>query len=97
MKKNKLIKKIVAINLYIIFIVISFSKITSGIVFPGADWEERTPESQGVDSAKLNEALNYLKSKSGSYGIREVVVIRNGYMIWKGNNIDNQHSTWSVG
>ena len=67
------------------------------IVFPGKEWEERAPESQGVDSGKLNEALKYLESKCGKDGIREVVVIRNGYMIWKGDNIDNQHSTWSVG
>jgi hypothetical protein len=30
------------------------------MVFPGSDWKERTPESQGVDSVMLEEAINYL-------------------------------------
>ena len=66
-----------------------------GMVFPGTDWVEMSPESQGVDSSKLNQALNYLESKTGLDGIREVVIIRNGYMIWKGDNIDKKHGVWS--
>jgi len=66
------------------------------MVFPGADWEQRTPESQGVDSKKLNAALKHLESESGFDGIRETVVIRNGYMIWKGDHIDNKHGVASI-
>ncbi len=69
---------------------------SSAMVFPGADWEEKTPENQGVDSEKLNAALEYLESEGGFDGIREVVVIRNGYMIWKGDNIDNKHNIASI-
>ena len=65
-------------------------------VFPGKEWEERTPESQGVDSDKLEEALKILENMSGSDGIKEVVVIRNGYMIWKGSRIDSLHSLASI-
>ncbi len=60
------------------------------------DWEERTPESQGVDSEKLEGALNFLKKESGSDGINEVVIIRNGYMIYKGSRIDSVHRVWSI-
>ena len=71
-------------------------QISSDTVFPKSDWAERAPESQGVDSKKLKAALDYLESESGFDGIREAVIIRNGYMIWKGDNIDNEHSVASI-
>jgi CubicO group peptidase (beta-lactamase class C family) len=64
-------------------------------VFPGAEWELATPESQNVSSAKLNDALDYLKQNAGADGIREVVVVRNGYIIWHGDSIDKVHGIWS--
>jgi len=67
-----------------------------GIVFPEKEWEETTPESQGVDSIKLKAALDYLAENSGSDGIREAVIVRNGYLIWKGDNIDKVHGVWSL-
>jgi CubicO group peptidase (beta-lactamase class C family) len=65
-------------------------------VFPGKQWQQAEPESQGVDSAKLDEAVSYLKSHSGHDGITELVIIRNGYMIWRGTNIDKMHGVWSL-
>jgi CubicO group peptidase (beta-lactamase class C family) len=65
-------------------------------VFPGADWEEKTPESQNLDSAKLGVALKYLAGVCGKDGTRRAVIIRNGYLIWKGDDIDNKHDVWSV-
>ena len=76
--------------------IILVTQISSDTVFPKTDWEEKTPESQGVDSKKLKAALDYLENESGFDGIREVVIIRNGYMIWKGDNIDNEHSVASI-
>jgi hypothetical protein len=64
--------------------------------FPGSGWTEKSPESQGVDSGKLNAAMSYLASKCGSQGTSQAVVIRNGYMIWKGSDIDNDHNVWST-
>ncbi len=65
-------------------------------VFPGKVWEEMTPESQGVNSAKLEGALKLLENMSGSDGIKEVAIIRNGYMIWKGSRIDSLHNLASI-
>ncbi len=65
------------------------------MAFPGTDWEEATPESQNVDTRKLAEAIDYLKSNSGSDGVRELVIVRNGRLIWKGDNIDKLHGVWS--
>ncbi|GAI13594.1 unnamed protein product, partial [marine sediment metagenome] len=33
-------------------------------IFPGKHWDQATPESQGVDPAKLAAAVNYLKSNT---------------------------------
>lgn len=65
-------------------------------VFPGKNWENRTPESQNIDSKKLSEAIEYLGEKLASTGgVGEVVIIRNGYMIHKGDSIDKKHCIWS--
>jgi CubicO group peptidase (beta-lactamase class C family) len=84
----------------ILFVCISFAissvAASSDMVFPGEQWQEATPESQGVDSGKLEAAVSYLKNHSGSDGVRELVVIRNGRLIWKGDNIDKQHGVWSL-
>ena len=65
-------------------------------VFPSAKWAEATPESQSVDSATLNEAAELLARTVGADGARELVVIRHGRMIWKGDNIDKRHGVWSA-
>ena len=64
-------------------------------VFPGDDWTEAAPESQGMDSAKLREALDWLAAHTGANGTTETVVIRHGVMVWKGPNIERKHSVWS--
>ena len=66
------------------------------VAFPGKDWQEATPESQGVDSTKLKAAVSYLKNNSGPDSIKELVVIRNGHMIWKGTDIEKVHGVWSL-
>ena len=68
----------------------------SNVVFPIDTWEQSSPESQGVDSVKLEQALNYIKDNTGNDGIKEAVVVRNGYVIWKGENTNKSHDVWSV-
>ena len=72
------------------------AKAGKGMTFPGKDWEEMTPESQGIDSTRLNAAISYLKNNSGRDGVKELVIVRNGYMIFKGTNIDKVHGVWSL-
>ena len=76
--------------------ILTFETHLSAGVWPGETWQTASPESQGVDSAKLNQAMSYLASKCGSHGTDQAVVIRNGYMIWKGSDIDNSHNVWSA-
>lgn len=65
------------------------------MIFPGTDWLEATPESQGVDSAKLHRAIAHLAAHTGRDKARELVIVVNGRLIWKGDNTDKVHGTWS--
>jgi len=64
-------------------------------VFPQSDWLTATPESQGVDAAKLDEAMACMEAFTLDEGVTQALVIRNGRMIWRGDDIDNMHPIWS--
>ncbi|HID24337.1 MAG TPA: class C beta-lactamase-related serine hydrolase, partial [Planctomycetaceae bacterium] len=70
---------------------------TSGkTVFPGRHWQETSPESQQVDSRKLQTAIDYLKRHAGRHGVRRMVIVRNGRMIWRGPEADLRQGIWSI-
>lgn len=58
------------------------------IVFPGTNWQEATPESQGIDSAKLKEA-------AAGLDVPQLVIVRHGYLIWRGPQADAYHEIYS--
>ena len=66
--------------------------------FPGSSWDEATPESQNVDSLKLQSAMDSLAAATGSsVGCSRAVVVRNGRMIWKGDQASfRQNEVWSI-
>lgn len=47
--------------------------------FPAAEWRTSTPEEQGIDSAKLLEALQYIEAEG--LAIDSLTVIRHGYVV----------------
>ncbi|MBP9901136.1 MAG: serine hydrolase [Verrucomicrobiota bacterium] len=65
------------------------------MAFPDKDWEVATPESQGMDSAKLQTAAALLEKTVGKDGVHELMIIRNGRLIWRGDDIDKVHGVWS--
>ncbi len=65
------------------------------MVFPKNEWASSTPEAQGVDSKKLEQAIGDFEKKAPFNGVQELVIVRNGYLIWKGKNVDNKHGVWS--
>ena len=65
-------------------------------VFPGQAWERATPESQGLDPADLKDAIDYLHAHAGGVGADEMVVIRNGRLVWEGPAADNVHEIYSA-
>lgn len=64
-------------------------------IFPKNDWQINSPEKQGIDSQKMNAALEYLISKSKHNKNKEVLIIRNGYQVYAGENVDSTHNIWS--
>jgi CubicO group peptidase (beta-lactamase class C family) len=66
------------------------------MTFPGKDWEIVAPAAEGLDAAKLDKAVAYLKGNAGDDGVRELVIVRRGRIVWKGDNIDKVHGVWSV-
>ncbi len=68
----------------------------SQTVFPAQDWQQASPESQGLDSVRLQAAVDYLRENAGPDGVNEVMIVRNGYLLWKGSNIDKVHGIWSA-
>jgi hypothetical protein len=66
------------------------------MVFPGKDWNQATPESQGIDSAKLRAALDYLARSLAEHGGADTVfIVRNGYGIWQGPECDREFQIFS--
>ena len=64
-------------------------------VFPGRDWETATPESQGVDAGKLQDAVALLERTVVSMTARVSSSSCAMALIWQGNNIDKVHGVWS--
>ncbi len=73
--------------------------VTAGVqpetVFPGREWTLAPPESQGLHPEKLAKALAWLKSRCGRQGVSQALVVRNGYLVWQGADIDHSHDVWS--
>ncbi len=67
-----------------------------GVVLPGKDWEEATPQSQGIDPAKLQTAVDFLEANAPRDGVKELVIVRNGRLIHGGPDIDKVHGVWSA-
>ncbi len=66
------------------------------MVFPGKQWQKTSPESQAIDAGKLKQAVVFLKANSGADGVKELVIVRNGYLIWEGPSVDKVHGVWSL-
>lgn len=65
------------------------------VIFPERDWVEATPESQGVDGAKLRAAVAWLDAQSRPDGAKALVMVRHGRLIWKGPEADAARPVFS--
>jgi len=65
------------------------------LVFPGDTWQRATLGSQGIDPVRLYAALDYLHANSSGVGTDEMVIVRNGYLIWEGPDANNVHEIYS--
>ncbi|MCP5118455.1 MAG: serine hydrolase [bacterium] len=66
------------------------------MIFPESDWVEAAPDSQAVDPARLAAAVSYLERNVPRDGVQELIIVRNGRLIWKGSGVDKVHGVWSI-
>jgi CubicO group peptidase (beta-lactamase class C family) len=68
------------------------------MTFPGHDWSVTTPDEVGVDPARLKSAVDYLTIAFRDYGDTEtLMIVRGGYVIWKGADIEKGFHIFSAG
>lgn len=63
--------------------------------FPKTHWASSTPESQGINSEILQQALSVLEGYCGEDGIEEALIIRNGFLVFRGDSVEKSHGVWS--
>lgn len=67
----------------------------SGTVFPTDKWMEAVPGEVGINAESLNEAVAFLENHSGRDGCEELMIVRAGRLIYKGDSIQKVHGIWS--
>ena len=68
---------------------------SSRLRFPGTKWAHGTPESQGIDSAELQDALHYIAGHCQGDQLTEMMIICNGICVFEGENTKKSHNIWS--
>jgi CubicO group peptidase (beta-lactamase class C family) len=63
--------------------------------FPAKQWDIVPPKDEGLDARKLADAVAYLKKNAGRDGVKELVLVRRGRIVWHGDDIDKVHGIWS--
>jgi predicted amidohydrolase/CubicO group peptidase (beta-lactamase class C family) len=65
------------------------------VAFPGDAWEEVAPAAAGFDPARLDRAVRFLQARAGRDGAKELVIVRRGRVVWKGEAAGRRHGVWS--
>jgi CubicO group peptidase (beta-lactamase class C family) len=65
------------------------------MTFPGTAWEVVKPEDEGLDPIRLRAAVDRLKEGVGRDGVKELVIVRRGRLVWQGDDADKVHGIWS--
>jgi CubicO group peptidase (beta-lactamase class C family) len=74
----------------------STSDSTKATTYPDLTWTEQDPVVAGYDSLKFQKAIAYLDSASLEDGVEELMIVKNGYLIYQGDSVDKVHGVWSV-
>ena len=62
--------------------------------FPAKEWAVVKPGEEDIDATRLG-AVDYLRKHSGKDGVKELVIVRRGRVVWHGDDIDKVHGIWS--
>jgi CubicO group peptidase (beta-lactamase class C family) len=82
-------------SIFIVLLSLFFASQSYANVYPGKKWMTASPASQNINPTHLNRAMNYLDKNSRGVGADETMVIRNGYVIWKGSRTQAYHTIYS--
>jgi CubicO group peptidase (beta-lactamase class C family) len=69
---------------------------SAAMTFPGQDWQQASPASQGLDAGQLAAAVKTLEQGLGRDGVKQLLIERNGRIVWQGPDIDTVHGVWSA-
>jgi CubicO group peptidase (beta-lactamase class C family) len=67
------------VSLLVLFLFFGLCRPIAADEFPSAAWKTASPESQGLDSAVLAEALDFMRTKS--IPVHSLLIVRNGMVI----------------
>ena len=63
--------------------------------FPDSAWTRATPAQVGLDPALLDSALAYLQRHCGRDGLRQTALVKDGYLVYAGSQVDSAHNIYS--
>lgn len=63
--------------------------------FPTSHWEKASPADLNIGETAMEKALAYLRSKSFQDGIEEVLIIKDGRIIYEGDSTQKAHNIYS--
>ena len=66
------------------------------MAFPAKEWAKAAPQLQGVDPGRLADAVRYLEEHAGPDGVKRLVIVRRGRMIWSGSEADRRQPVASI-
>ncbi len=81
--------------LLLVLFGICVSCSTTKHTFPAENWQKTSLASSGLDPVKLNDALAYLKSKSAQDGNSQVLIIKDGKIVFEGDSTLKSHTIYS--
>lgn len=70
-------------------------KEESHVVYPTDTWDTAEPSDFDINERLMLDALTYLESKSFEDGIEEVLIIKDGVVIYQGDSVKRSHNIWS--
>lgn len=76
-------------------LIMSASLPSAEIVYPGATWTTAPAAAHGIDGESLTAAVEAIAAVCGKHGTRETMIIRNGQVLWQGEDIARLHPVWS--
>jgi CubicO group peptidase (beta-lactamase class C family) len=65
------------------------------VYFPGKQWSLVKPEEESMDAGRLDAAVEYLRQHAGKDGVKELVIVRRGRVVWRGESWEKVHGIWS--